>query len=292
MELRQLQCFFETAKWKSFTKASKELYIAQPAVSMAIKKLEKELDIELFRRHDRTVRLTLEGERLFVHVQKIFKQLEEAKLEMAELRGLEKGEVKLGVPSMMGSFYFPNIIVAFKKAYPHLQISVIEDGTKQIQNLINKDEIDMGVIILDDSSRDLEAIPITEDEMVVCVPSTHPLAKEKSITYDQLAKEPLVLFKEGYFQRDLVISHIHALGLTPNIAFETNQISLTKSLTRKGLGITLFLKMVILQDQDLVPLSLDPPITLSLALAWKRKTYLSKANKAFVDFILNKKHEY
>lgn len=291
MELRQLQCFIETAKCNSFTKAAEKLFIAQPAVSIAIKKLEKEIGVVLFHRHDRAVRLTVEGERFFVHIQKVFQQLEEAKLEMAELRGLERGEVKLGLPSMMGSFYFPDIIVAFKKAYPHLQISIIEDGTKQIQMFIENDEIDMGVIILDDSSTDLEAIPITVEEMVVCVPITHPLAKGKLITYEQLANEPLVLFKEGYFQRELVISRIHALGLTPNIAFETNQISLTKSLTRKGLGVTLFLKMVIQNDQDLVPLSLNPPITLSLGLAWKKKSYLSKANQAFVDFIINEKYK-
>lgn len=289
MEIRQLECFFETAKLKSFTKAAEALYIAQPAVSMAIKKLEKELGVTLFHRHDRSVRLTVEGERFFVHVQKIFDQIEEARLEMDELRGLERGEVKLGLPSMMGSFYFPNIIVAFKKAYPHLNISIVEDGTKQIQAYIENDEIDMGVIILDQTIENLEAIPIIEEEMVVCVPSSHLLAKKKEITYEELAQQSLVLFKEGYFQRDVVISRIDQLGLLPKIAFETNQISLTKSLTRKGLGVTLFLKMVIQDDQDLIPLSLVPPITLSLGLAWKKKTYLSKANQAFVDFIENLK---
>lgn len=289
MEIRQLQCFYETAKWNSFTKASEKLFIAQPAVSIAIKKLENELRVTLFHRHDRAVRLTVEGERFFVHVQKIFDQLEEARLEMAELCGLERGEVKLGLPSMMGSYYFPNIIVAFKETYPNLHISIVEDGTKQIQASIEKDQIDLGVVILDDSTTELEAIPIINEEMVVCVPLNHPLASKGSITYEQLAKEPLVLFKEGYFQRDLVINHIKELGLIPNIAFETNQISLTKSLTRKGLGVTLFLKMVIQDDADFVPLSLTPPITLSLGLAWKKKTYLSKANEAFVDFVLHKK---
>ncbi len=289
LELRQLQCFYETAKLKSFTKASEKMFIAQPAVSMAIKKLENEIGVKLFHRHDRAVRLTVEGERFLIHVEKVFDQLEEARLEMEELRGLERGEVKLGLPSMMGSFYFPNIIVAFKKSYPQLNISIVEDGTKQIQTHIENDEINMGVIVLEEMTADLEAIPIIEEEMVVCVPKSHQLAKQAEITYEQLADEPLVLFKEGYFQRDLVINHIHESGLTPTIAFETNQISLTKSLTRKGLGVTLFLKMVIQDDTDLVPLSLVPPITLSLGLAWKKKTYLSKANKAFVDFVENEK---
>lgn len=292
MEIRQLQCFYETAKWNSFTKASEKLFIAQPAVSIAIKKLEKELGVTLFHRHDRAVRLTVEGERFFVHIQKVFEQLEEARLEMEELRGLQRGEVKLGLPSMMGSYYFPNIIVAFKKEFPHLHISILEDGTKQIQTYIENDSIDMGVIILDETTSDLEAIPIVNEEMVVCVPATHRLANEGSITYEQLANEPLVLFREGYFQRDLVINHIQQLGLKPNIAFETNQISLTKSLTRKGLGVTLFLKMVIQDDGDFVPLSLTPPITLSLGLAWKKKTYLSKANEAFVDFVLHQKWQF
>ncbi|MGO8256646.1 LysR family transcriptional regulator substrate-binding protein, partial [Rhizobium ruizarguesonis] len=75
--------------------------------------------------------------------------------------------------------------------------------------------------------------------------------------------------------------------MKPNVTFETNQILLTKSLTRRGLGITLFLEMVISEDPDLVAVSLNPPIYLELALAWKKRTYFSKANQAFLDFFIN-----
>lgn len=288
MEFRQIEFFLEVVKRKSFTKAAEALYVAQPAISKSIQKLEKDLGVFLFTRTDKPVRLTPEGERFLQYATVIMDQVTLAKLEMNELIGLEKGEVTIGLPSMAGSYYFPKIIVDFKKQYPNLQISLFEAGTKNIQAAIEEGSIDLGVIVQDHQKNDkLQTLPFLKEEMVVCVPSHHPFARLQSISYEQLASEPLVLFKEGYFQRDIIEKASQISGTTPNVTFETNQISLTKSLTRRGLGITLFLKMVISEDPDLIPISLDPPVYVELALAWKKKTYFSKANQAFLDFFIN-----
>ncbi|MGO4887975.1 LysR family transcriptional regulator [Anaerobacillus sp. MEB173] len=288
MEFRQLEYFLEVAKENNFTKAADNLLVAQPAISKGIKNLEKELGLQLFNRSDKKITLTAEGQVFIHHAKTIVDQVKNAKLEMEELRGLEKGVVNIGLPSMAGSYFFPKIIVDFKRKFPHITISIYEAGAKQIQTMIEQGKIDMGAIVLDDTTNHLDTIPFLKEEMVVCLPSTHPLATQSSISYEQLALEPLVLFKEGYFQRDIVAEVSHRTGLAPNITFETNQISLTKSLTRRGLGITLFLKMVIDDDPDLVPISLDPAVHITLAVAWKKNAYLSKANQAFIDFLVQR----
>ncbi|MBB5172310.1 LysR family transcriptional regulator [Texcoconibacillus texcoconensis] len=290
MEMRQLEYFLEITKQKSFTKAAEQLLFAQPAISKGIKSLEKELGLQLFHRSDKKITLTDEGDVFLKHAKAILSQVNNAKLEMAELRGLEKGVVNIGLPSMAGSYFFPKIIVDFKRIYPHIDISIFEAGTKQIQAMIEQGKIDMGAVVLDDTNNNLETVPFLEEEMVVCLPKEHPLAHQPFISYEQLAQEPLVLFKEGYFQRDIITEVSKRTGLTPNITFETNQISLTKSLTRRGLGVTLFLKMVIEEDEDLVPVSIDPPYYLTLALAWKKNAYLSKANQVFIDFLMEQTH--
>lgn len=288
MELRQIEFFLEVVRQKSFTKAAENLYVAQPAISKSIQKLEKDLGVYLFTRTDKPIRLTPEGERFLQYAATIMDQVHLAKLEMNELSGFEKGEVTIGLPSMAGSYYFPKIIVDFKKEYPHLQISLFEAGTKDIQAAIEDGTIDLGVIVVDHQKNEkLKTLPFLKQEMVVCVPSHDPLAKQNSISYERLATLPLVLFKEGYFQRDIIDQASKITKTTPNVMFETNQISLTKSLTRRGLGVTLFLKMVISEDPDLVPVSLEPPVYLELALAWKEKNYFSKANQAFLDFFMN-----
>jgi len=126
MDLKQLRYFHEIVRLGSFTRAAENLHIAQPAISVAIRKLETELDLQLFQRHDRKVSLTAEGERLWLHTQRILQAVADARLEMQELKGLSKGEVRVGIPGMMGSYYFPPVLMAFRHRYPHISLPVIE----------------------------------------------------------------------------------------------------------------------------------------------------------------------
>lgn len=288
MELRQLEYFMEVTKHLNFTRAAEELCVAQSAISKSIKKLEEELGVLLFNRVDKKVFLTAEGEALLRHARRILEQVRHAREEMEEMRGLEKGEVRIGLPSMIGSYYFPSIILDFKKRYPHLQFKMYEEGTMKVQRMISNGEIDMGVIIQDTIADDLEAVPFLEEEMVVCVPQDHPFAGRKYVTYEEVAREPLVIFREGYFQRELIADAGRKTGVPLDVRFETNQISLLKSLVTKGSGITLFLRMVLAEDPNLVPVSLHPPAYLKLAIAWKKHAYLSLANQEFLSFLMER----
>lgn len=117
MDVRQLKYFVTLAEIGNFTAAAKVLNIAQPALSIAIKKLETSLGLDLFHRNERKITLTHEGEVLMPHARLVIQQLKDAEVAMAELRGLEKGEVRLGVPSMLGSYFFPEILMGFKSQY-------------------------------------------------------------------------------------------------------------------------------------------------------------------------------
>ncbi|WP_164072502.1 LysR family transcriptional regulator, partial [Poseidonibacter lekithochrous] len=90
-----------------------------------IKKLEQQLELDLFHRNERKITLTHEGEVLLQHAKIILQQLKDANIAMAELRGLEKGEVRLGVPSMLGSYFFPQILMGFKSRYPNLKLTMV-----------------------------------------------------------------------------------------------------------------------------------------------------------------------
>lgn len=288
MDIRQLEFFAEVAKQKSFTKAAEQLLVAQPAISKSIKKLEEEVGLLLFNRSERKVSLTAEGEALLKHAESILDQLAHAKAEMEELSGLKKGEVRIGLPSMVGSYYFPGLIIDFKKKYPDLQITVYEQGTVKIRQMLIDGEIDMGVVLEDDVEGEIEVLPFLKEEMIVCVSDSHRFATRDTVSYEELTQESLVLFKEGYFQREITARASRMSGLPLNVTFETNQISLIKSLVAKQLGITLFLRMVIADDTHLVPVSLDPPVYLKLGVAWNKNAYLSKANQAFLSFMMER----
>lgn len=286
MDLKQLRYFQAIARCGGFTRAAEQLHVAQPAVSMAIRKLEQQLDLTLFHRQDRTVSLTDEGQRLLPHADRILQALADAQLEMQELKGLTQGEVRVGIPSMLGSYYFPPILMAFHQNYPHLKLSVIEAGTWQLQQMLEAGELDLAVIVAEFLPNELQAEVFLRQQMMVTVAQDHALASEAQISIEQFFGNELVMFKEGYFHRKIVDRLAKEANIDPDIAFETNLVPLIKSIVRQGYGITTLLGMVVQPDDGLVTRPFAHPVWLDLSIAWRRDGYLSRANQVFVDFLL------
>ncbi len=287
MDLKQLRYFSAVAQHKSFSKAAEQLHIAQPAISMSISKLESNLALKLFHRNDRKIKLTDEGERLLIHAQSILKSVADAELEMRELKGLTQGKVRIGIPSMLGSYYFPPILMAFKHRYPLLDLQVIEGGTGQIQQLIEQGELDMGVIVSEFIPDSLHTELFLREQMLVTVGKDHPYASQPSISYEQFFSQELAMFKEGYFHRRVLDRIANGIGATPHIGFETNLIPLIKAIVRQGFAISTLLGMAIEKDDDLITLPFSEPVWLDLCIAWNKDRYLSHANQTFVDFMLD-----
>ena len=288
MDLRQLRVFVEIVRQGSFTRAAEHLHIAQPAVSISIRKLEEELDLLLLNRQEKRVSLTAEGENLLRHAERILDNLAAAETEMAELRDLTQGEVRIGIPPMMSSYYFPRIIREFCDTYPNLKLTVTGEGAASIQRLLSRGELDMGVIAGPKLMDGLKSRHFLREEIVACVPLDHQLAGRKAISLAEFLQEPLILFKEGYYMRELMDELMIGESQRPQVVFETNLFSLVRSLIKQRLGISTFLRMVVSGDEELVAISFAPPLHLDLLVAWKAERSLSRANRAFIDFLLER----
>jgi len=286
MDLRQIRAFVTVAKERNFTRAAELLHIAQPAVSMSIAKLEEELELTLFNRERKQVTLTAEGEVFFRHAERILYDCRAADTEMAELKGLARGEVRIGIPPMMSSYYFPRVIRDFRERYPHLRLSVLGEGAARIQRMIASGEIDMGVIAGGRVPEGLQSRRFLREEIVACVPSGHHFAGRRNVSMADFLAEPLVLFKKGYYIRELTDELMRDLPGEPQVVFETNLFSLVRSLVREGVGVSTLLRMVVVDEPRVAAVSFDPPLYLDLHIAWKADGYLSRANRAFVDFLL------
>jgi DNA-binding transcriptional LysR family regulator len=291
MDVRQIRYFVEIVHHGSFTRAAEQLHVAQPAISMAIRNLEEELDVTLFNRRDRKVSLTAEGEVFLEHGRGILTDLAAARQAMEDMRGLVKGEVRVGIPPMLSIYFFPDIICDFTRAYPNLRMSVSSEGASLIRRMISEGEIDMGVIA-GSAPQDLEARHFLREEVVICVPPDHPFAARRTVTFTEFRGEPLIFYKEGYYLRELISGMRKETGEALNIVFETNLFSLVKTLIRRGIGISASLRMVADADPEVVAVPFDPPLHLDLKIAWKKNAYLSRANRAFVDFLLEQTKGY
>lgn len=285
MELRQLTYFVTVSEAGSITGAAKILHIAQPAVSMAIKKLEGELNTQLLHRKENGVTPTREGLEFLEHCKQILQQAEDAKLLMRNFGNLTAGEVSIGMPSMIGSYFFPPILMAFRHKYPNIQINVIDDMTLNIRNRLINNELDIGVIAGQYLTPELEHEIILREEIVICMSIDHPLASSRSIGTRELLSHELAL---SHYHRMIVDEIGKSEDIIPKISFTSELLPLIKNIVRQGYGISPILKSGVKGDDLITTRPLKNPIYVELSLSWKKGRYLSKANSALKDFILEK----
>ncbi|WP_417617049.1 LysR family transcriptional regulator [Oceanisphaera sp.] len=285
LETKWLRQFAAVAREGNITRAAKLLHLAQPAVTMTIKKLERQLGINLFDRHKGRLHLTAEGERLYQHAERILDALTLAEQDMAALQDLSSGEVCIGIPSMLGSFYFPPLLMAFKDEYPGLSIRVEEAGTQDVLAKLCQGQLGLGIVLTSSLPSELTGLPLLREEMVAVVNAEHPARQQPFITMEDFLAEELAVFRHGFFHREYIEDMARQSGLVPHIGFESNLIPLLKAVVRQGFAITSFLRLVIQEDPDLFAVSFAEPYFLDLCLAWPNNHPLSRAEQAFVEFM-------
>ena len=286
MEFRQLQHFVAVVETGSISGAGRRLYLAQPAISSSIKKLESELNMPLFHRRERGVSLTEAGEAFLLHAKQILQQTSDAKLAMQAIEGLDQGKVEIAVPPMLGSYFLPPLLMAFKHQYPALGINVIDTGTRNIRKKLLDGELELGVVADHDLPVEFESGQLMREEMVVCMATDHPLAQFDRIEYSEFLKYELILFGKGYYHHSLIEKISHQESESPKIAFTSNLLPLIKSVIRKGYAISPMWKVTIQEDDQIITRPFVEPFCIDLSLAWRRDSYLCRANQVFRDFIL------
>ena len=285
MNLKRLEYFCQLVKIGNFTKAADHIGIAQPALSISIQKLEQELGLKLINRAEKNALLTTEGKVLFESATKLLAQAKQIELELQEMKDLSRGSIRLGVSAMMGSYYLPKLLTAFKQQYPNIKITLFDQGTSTLEKMLLNGELDIALIRADQENQQLRYSGLIEDEIVAGMSTSHPLASSESLTLGQFCTQPLVLFHEDYFLREAVSQYSKAHQLSLDIRMETNLIELLRSLVRNKVGITTCLSMILRDEDDIIAIPFNPKIELKLGLAWKKSHYLSQASKTFIDYL-------
>ena len=294
MELRQLEYFQMAARLRNITRAAERLRVSQPNITVAIKKLEAELGIQLFDRSQKQLALTPEGAVFLNRIELALRNIQDAVLEVNDYKQLQKGSIKIGIPPMMGAYLFPRIFSSFQKKYSHLDIYLHEEGSISIREQLERDELDFGIIIISGASNHLELLPMVTSQIVACVPENSPLAKKPFLTKEDIAKSNVIMLKEGSFLRQTILGKLKDQNIAPNIVLESNQVVTIKGLVASGVGISFLLDMVLEDAPGITAIPLEEPIFVDVGLAWKKDRYISKAAQSFMDFckdILREKRE-
>ena len=186
---------------------------------------------------------------------------------------------------MIGSYLFPHIFAGFKQLYPALELMVIEEGSLAIRNMLEQDQLDLGIVITSDLSAPLNAKRITKSEIVVCVSPLHPLAEQTCVGFDALQREPFILLKEDTYHRRIILQECKKYGFDPKIILSSSQIDTIKGLVATGVGISFLLDVIASQDQRIHCIPLESPLFVEIGLTWKKDRYLSKASQSFIEYM-------
>ena len=285
MELRQLEYFQIVSQLSSITKAAAHLHITQPSVSVAIQKLEDELGVPLFNRGKKQLTLTAAGHIYLQRVDDILNRIQDSVTEMNDYKRHTINTIKVGVTPMIGTFLFPYIFTKFKQAYPHIQITIVEEGTLAVRNLLEQGKLDVGVIIISSISPRLETALITTGQILVCLPLNHPLSALETIPFSALKNQPFILFKEDTYSRQMILKECNKYQFIPNITFSSSQIETIVRLVEQGAGITFLFDAIIQKHARITCRPLSHPLFIYAGLAWNKGRYLSKAAKDFIEVV-------
>jgi DNA-binding transcriptional LysR family regulator len=285
MNLKRLEYFCQLAVLGNFTRAARAVGIAQPALTVAIQKLEQEVGLKLINRADKNSLLTAEGEVLYKLGTQLLSQAEQIELELEGLKELERGTIRFGVSAMIGSYYFPKILTEFQRKYPKIKVHLVDQGTAALEKMLLNSELDLALVRGDLENPQLRYTELINEEVVAGMVSSHHLATEQTISLAQFCQQPLVLFHEGYFLREAVSQYAKKYHLSLDIRMETNLIELQKSLVRNEVGITTCLSRILENEKQMTSTPFDPKIEFKLSLAWKKNHYLSKASKVFMTYL-------
>ena len=287
MKILQLQYFVKTVKLNSITKAAEELYVSQPAISSAIKELEKEFNTTLFIRYNNQLTLTDEGHYLYEIAVELLDNYNKA-VEKMNSYLVNSQVLKIAIPPMLGTFLFPPIVKQYTSMYPNVEIQLVELGSVANQKAIAENEVSLGLTVIKNIPEDnkINYVKVIDTSLLFAINKNHPLAKKKSISIKEIGNTPLVLMKEDCLQSSIVLNEFEKNEIKPNIKIRTNQLYTIKELlTNNNLGAFMF-NQVLKESDSLVGIPLQEPIELKICLIWNKNTTLNETAKNFIDFII------
>ncbi|SUP43715.1 LysR family transcriptional regulator [Veillonella criceti] len=285
MELKQLEFFISVAELGNMTKAAQQHYVSQPNITVAIKKLEDELGVALFKREYKKMTLTEKGHLFYNSIKQTLAQLQNAVDEIKDEQHKLSGTVTIGIPPMISAYLFTPLLEHFRQEYPQWELNVLVEGSAGVSERVLAEEADLGIVIIDNISPKLETVPLFKSEHKLCIPSEHPFHSLSQVPFALLKEESLILMKIDSVHRKNVLSHCEACGFLPKIVLSSNQIETNIDSVSKGVGLSFLLDIAKLNRNDVKLISMDPPLTVTIGLVWRKNKYLSYAMKDLINFI-------
>lgn len=286
MNLIKLKYFIAVCEEKSVCSAAERLHISQPSLSCAIKELEKEYGVQLFKRQHKGMLLTAEGEELLKLSKNLIAHADSVDRIMHEL-GDGRKVLRLGVPPMIGSIILPKIYGEFLAEKEKVKFDITEAGREELVKLLNENRIDAAFLPhLNAIDSQYKSLNVAKFEIVCCKKGIEHLFNSKFITAKSLENQPIILFNDDFFQTLQIKKWFQAAGITPNVIMQTQQLSTLENMISSGKAIGFMFKQLC-KKTGLQSVSLDKPMNVSVSLVWKNNKSTFKSMQNFLQYLKN-----
>ncbi len=290
---RQLEIFEAIARLGSFTRASEELFLTQPTVSMQMKKLTDTVGAPLVEQAGKKVMLTEDGRELAQATREIFAILDRYMMSVAERKGLKRGKLKL-MAITTASYFAPRLLGEFAKLHPGIDVSLRVTNKEQVLDSMADNLDDLYLLGTPPDEIDVVATPIMDNPIVVLAAPDHPLAKKKNITLERLAQEPWIMREAGSGTRKAIERMFAEKGLEIQPRLELGSNEAIKQAILAGLGISALSCHALTLHQPGQFAVLDAkgfPIQRHWYAVYPAGRQISVVARAFLDFLLGQRGE-
>lgn len=296
--IQSLSCyriFYTVAKTGNISKAAKELYISQPAISKSIQKLEESMNCELFRRSSRGVSLTEEGELLYSHVKVAFETLALGEDRLRNSIELGVGHLKIGVSSTLCKYMLLPYLKEFIKLYPHINISITCQSTNDTLKLLEENKIDVGLIGKPESLKNIDFYYLAEiKDIFVATKDYLRNLKARGVKEDRiLQSSTIMLLDKNNMTRQYIDDYLQENHIVVQDSIDISSMDLLIEFAKISVGVACVIREFVkkeLADGSLIEIPLGFPIhKREVGFAYKKSVKPSKSLELFVDFY--KSHE-
>lgn len=287
--IRQLRVFAAVARKLSFTRAAQELHLTQPAVSQQMGLLQEEVGMPLFEQTGRRIRLAPAGMELLRYATQISELLREAGETLAAMRGLKRGELKLGAVST-AKYFAPALLSAFTPAYPEVTIKFTVGNRGEIVRLLGANELDLVIMGRPPRELDTTAEPFARHPFVIIAALDHPFARRRRIPLRSLGRESFIIREQGSGTRASMEHVFRERGVAFRASMEVSSNETIKQAVMAGMGLSFISSHTIGLEAETGKLAVLDVVGLPIVRDWYvihlREKILSPIAAAFRGYLL------
>jgi len=292
ISMRQLQVFEASARLSSFTRAAEELFLTQPTVSMQVKKLEGSIGLPLTEQVGKRISLTDAGQVLYRTAREILETIGRFEMEVAELKGLKTGQLRLAVVTT-AKYFAPRILGRFCQDHPGIDASLEVINRERLLERMSRNLDDLYIMGRPPESSEYEFEPYLENPLVTIAQSSHPLANKRNIPLSRIAEEPFIMRERGSGTRMATETYFGSHALKLNVQMELGSNEAIKQAILGGLGVAVLSQHTLGPGSDQAGLTiLDVhgfPIPWQWHVGHMRGKRLSVVARAFLEFLRSQK---